>query len=194
MVASCCIGFLLPLTCLLDLGPGSHLEYAEDGSSFVTHWLVVYKPYMLEFLTSISKENITMSLTDHESALVGATSNGWRLPHGHSPSWVWNILDSVDPRYINIGFSEYASYVSWVKQHHPETQHILKKQTWRRNPIGGLGVVSFGRYLHPEGLCCPFSSALGLMRILGYQYVGFEIGHNDLCQYNDAQYETGYGV
>lgn len=174
---------------------GSRLEYAEDGSSFVTHSLVVYKPYMKEFLSSISKGNFTYRVAETASHAIGTITTGSRnLKNGPSTDWVWRILDSLDPQFINIGFSEYASYVSWVKQHHPESQHILSHRTWRRNPIGGLQALSLGRYLHPDGLCCPVSSMLGLMRVLGYQYVGFEIGHNAVCHYNDEQFSTGYGV
>ena len=39
---------------------------------------------------------------------------------GERDSWPWNILRNIDPEYIGYGFSEYASYVSWMLQTHPD--------------------------------------------------------------------------
>ena len=39
---------------------------------------------------------------------------------GERDSWPWNILRNIDPEYIGYGFSEYASYVSWMLQNHPD--------------------------------------------------------------------------
>ena len=69
------------------------LEMAPDGSSFVTHSLSVNKRRMEEFVQYLEK--------------------------GERDSWPWRILRSIDPNYIDMGFSEYASYISWMKQNHP---------------------------------------------------------------------------
>ena len=70
------------------------IEIAPDGSSFVTHSLSVKKSRMEELLQEFEK--------------------------GEKDSWPWKILQSITPKYIDIGFSEYASYVSWMIQNHPD--------------------------------------------------------------------------
>ncbi|CAD7699722.1 unnamed protein product [Ostreobium quekettii] len=163
---------------------GQDLEYAPDGTSFVTHWLVVYKPYMAEFLISIGGGNFTDN-----------PANALHLQMGEaSTRWVWRILDSIDPKFVETGFSEYASYVSWVKQNYPESQHVLKRRTWRRNPLGGKLAIIAGMYFRSDGLCCPMEWAVRLMRFFNYQYVGFEIGHYHVCGYTDERHDKGYGV
>ncbi|CAD7697958.1 unnamed protein product [Ostreobium quekettii] len=163
---------------------GHNLEYAADGTSFVTHWLVVYKPYMIDFLKSIGGTNFTDS-----------PANGPYLQmNSSSTRWVWRILDSLDDNAIDTGFSEYASYISWVKQNYPESQHIMGKQTWRRDPLGGAKAVTAGTRYREDKLCCPMEWSLSLMRFLNYQYVGFEIGHYGECHYTDRRYDKGYGV
>ena len=72
----------------------SSLEIAPDGTSFVTHSLSASKRHMEGLLQEFER--------------------------GEKGSWPWNILRSIDKDYIGFGFSEYASYVSWMIQNHPE--------------------------------------------------------------------------
>jgi hypothetical protein len=37
------------------------------------------------------------------------------------PSWASAILASLPPDSLDLGFSEYGAYASWVAAHHPET-------------------------------------------------------------------------
>ncbi len=151
------------------------LKRAPDGSSFVTHWMVVYKPFMHEFLSFLS------------SLPRGSTAVG-------KPPWVEAILRALPPDDIPMGFSEYASYASWLLEEHPDAVYVMPKKTWRRYPIGGIRTLSAIRYLSKEGLCCPPETLLAIMQAMKYQYSGFEAGHNEQCRYNDPKYADGYGV
>ena len=96
------------------------LESAPDGSSFVTHWAVVYKPFMLKMLAQLSSGS--------SSRAVGAP-------------WAWHILDSLDPLLLNQGFSEYATYISWVRQHFPKSQvraWVRARETLKRLRVSFL--------------------------------------------------------
>ena len=42
-----------------------------------------------------------------------------QFEQGEPGAWPWKILGAIDPDYIGFGFSEYASYVSWMLQNHP---------------------------------------------------------------------------
>lgn len=91
------------------------------------------------------------------------------------------------------GFSEYASYASWVMQHHRDSMYVEPKRTWSRHPAGGwLGMVAL-RLWHENGLCCPAQWMLSLMRMLGNTFVGFEIGHH-LCDATNDKYKEAYGL
>jgi hypothetical protein len=83
------------------------LRQAPDGSSFVTHWMLVDPALMAAFLGELSSP-------------------------GQPGSWPWNILAAAAPEDLELGFSEYASYNSWVQEHHPEAQHMLSRRTWVR--------------------------------------------------------------
>ncbi|KXZ47635.1 hypothetical protein GPECTOR_34g794 [Gonium pectorale] len=144
------------------------LEFAPDGSSFVTHWMVVYKPYLLEFLRELS---------DGDEPL----------------GWVWRILSSVEPSTADLGFSEYASYISWVRQRYPLSQRLAKRKTWVRHPFGQT-TVKLLRFLRHDRCCCPSPLLLSLVRTLGFVYTGYEVGHIEECRYSEPQHETSYGL
>lgn len=144
---------------------GKRLEYAHDGSSFVTHWMVVYKPYMAEFLRQLGAQG--------------------------GLSWAWRILEAVDPHVVELGFSEYASYISWVRQHYPESQLLVKKRTWVRHPLG-QGALRLAQRLHPLHCCCPPSWLIGLVKLIGYTYTGYEVGHIPRCRYTAPEFADGY--
>lgn len=148
----------------------SGLDFAPDGSSFVTHWMVVYRPYMLEFLTALSAGG-----------------------DGGPTAWVWRILSAVDARSAELGFSEYASYISWVRQHHPQSQRFAPRKTWVRHPFGQT-TVRLLRHLRPDGCCCPSWLLLKVVKALGFVYTGYEVGHIAECQYSVPQYALSYGL
>ena len=103
------------------------------------------------------------------------------------------VLDAVGRERIHKGFSEYASYASWVRQQHPEAMRLQPKN-WQRHPPGGRYFVSLQRILHPSGLCCPSRYLLDLMRARGNVFMGFEIGHDGFCQYNHPRHAESYGL
>ncbi|QDZ19170.1 hypothetical protein HOP50_02g16840 [Chloropicon primus] len=145
------------------------LEIAPDGTSYVTHSLSASKRYMEELLQQFEQG-------------------------GARDSWPWNILRSIDPEYIGFGFSEYASYVSWMIQNHPDEVKIKKRRTWSRYPPGAsLGVAAL-KLISPNHLCCPTDSFLSLVKPLGYEFMGFEIGHSSLCGYHNKEHEESYGL
>ena len=152
---------------------GRELENAPDGSSFVTHWMAVHRPWMEELLR----------------AFAGGAAAG--EPGGDQ--WPWRILDAVGRERVHKGFSEYASYASWVRQRHPEAMRLQPKN-WQRHPPGGRYFVSLQRLLHPSGLCCPSGYLLDLMRARGNVFMGFEIGHDAFCQYNHPLHAESYGL
>ena len=43
-----------------------------------------------------------------------------QFEQGEPGAWPWKILGAIDPDYIGFGFSEYASYVSWMLQNPSE--------------------------------------------------------------------------
>ncbi|EFJ41541.1 hypothetical protein VOLCADRAFT_107627 [Volvox carteri f. nagariensis] len=145
------------------------LEFAPDGTSFVTHWMVIYKPYLLEFLRELSND-------------------------GDGPTdWVWRILGAVEPRYADLGFSEYASYISWVRQHYPQSQRLASRKTWVRHPFGQR-TVSLLRLLRTDRCCCPNGMLLWLLRLLGLVYTGYEVGHIPECRYDASEHAMSYGL
>lgn len=72
---------------------GKGLELAPDGTSFVTHWMVMYQPYVEEFLS-------TLVSIEPRSKVVEIENNGSILSVHGSPQWVWRILDSLHPRML----------------------------------------------------------------------------------------------
>lgn len=143
------------------------VEIASDGSSFVTHQMVVHKPDLLQFLSALSH---------------GGNS---------TDSWVWKILGAVDPSSADLGFSEYATYQSWVKQNLPGSQHFQRSRTWVRYPFG-QGAVRAMAQLRRDRCCCPSGVLLTVMWLLGYEYVGYEVGHIAGCHYNDPHWQGSY--
>lgn len=131
--------------------------------------MVVHKPLMAEFLK-------TLQTSDDQ----------W--------SWVDNILASLPPDQLFQGFSEFASFISWVKQTYPDRQHILSKKTWRRQPAGGAWGIRLAAISHAHGLCCPALWQDALERLLGLTYYGFELGHHQLCRFHEVSSAGTYGL
>ena len=83
---------------------------------------------------------------------------------------------------LGYGFSEYASYVSYMIQNHPDEVKVKRRRTWTRYPPGAsLGVAAL-KLISPNHLCCPTDSFLKLVKPLGYEFMGFEIGHSSLLR------------
>ena len=65
------------------------------------------------------------------------------------------------------GFSEYASYNSFVRSRHPQSQRLAARKTWLRYGLGGEAALRAGRALSLSRLCCPSRNALLAARLLG---------------------------
>jgi hypothetical protein len=147
--------------------------FAEDGSSFVTHWIVVQKALMLRFLDALCPNA-------SEHAASGC-------------QWHTSILQNLPVAEISHGFSEYHSYVSFVKQNWPQTQYEMSRKTWMRQPLGGPLGVMLARMGTKGGLCCPTMWQHRLQSLAGYDYYGLEAGHHPECRWKDAQFHRYYG-
>ena len=116
----------------------------------------------------------------------------------HPPTWAKAILASLNPTRLDLGFSEYASYASYVATHHPETVEVVPHRTWTRHPLGpflgSFGIKILKRWSPVVGKCCPSAFAVRLMKLLGYQYGGFEVGHVASCGYDSPENQDSYGV
>eukprot|EP00210_Caulerpa_lentillifera_P001382 g1329.t1 len=155
---------------------GRPLRKAPDGSSFVTHWMVVQTARMIEFTKFL----------------------GSKTPSVHAPAnstWVWNVLSATREDQVHVGFSEYASYNSWVLDNYPDSVYLMENKTWSRYPLGGgdLG-MSLVAYLSDNKLCCPQDTIIKVMHSLGYQYFGVELSHHRVCKYHDPRFKNGYGI
>jgi hypothetical protein len=125
------------------------VEYPAGGQSYVAHWMMVYKPYMLEMLRSVS----------------GTTEPG---------TWPWKVLDSVQPGYRNVyyGLSEYTMYISWVLQNKPGSLEVMPRKDWNRvAPQKHQWLMDLG-----YKRCCPDDEIVALARKEGWAYLGWELG------------------
>ena len=93
--------------------------------------------------------------------------------------------------------TEYAAYASWVAAKHPESVELAPTRRWSRHPlgpvIGSLGVRA-QRMLNGNGLCCPGAGVVRWMKLFGYQYAGFEIGHVPSCGLDLPRHRDSYGL
>ncbi len=158
---------------------GEDMTYAADGTSYVTHQMVVDADIMNEMLDVFVKK---VKLTPMASSMSSSM-----------PRWATAILSSLDRKDLKLGFSEYASYASYVATRHPERVYTQPKKTWSRASGGKLG-ISLQRLINHDGLCCPGPSVLALMKSRGFNYVGHEIGHVEGCKYNSPEHEQSYGL
>ena len=135
------------------------------------------------------------------SVHIASSSSGGlekRRAEPHAPTWARAILASLNPDHLDLGFSEYASYASWVATHHPETVEVVPHRAWTRHPLGPMlgsfGIRILSRWSPAPGLCCPSAFAVRAMKLLGYQYGGFEAGHVRSCGYDAPEHARAYGL
>lgn len=140
---------------------------ASDGTSFVSHWIVVHKPLMKEFLAAVSA--------------------------GSGVPWPQQILRNLSEEDLWHGFSEFHSYISWVKQNHPEAIAEAERKTWSRQPVGGRWGVRMAAWLTKGGYCCPTRLQHRVQWLVGSQYYGLEVGHHDWCRKDAVQDQEFYG-
>lgn len=163
------------------------MSYAHDGTSFVTHWMVVHKPLMSSFLAALRPHPSHHSYITVTDAAFTRDSEQW--------SWIWNILEHLPDDDLFTGFSEYASYISWVQQNHPHRQHILGRKTWMRQPLGGKLGVWAAAASNWGWRCCPTKWQHWLMKAVGFVYYGMEAGHHGVCRFRQLAAKDGtYGL
>ena len=204
---------------------GEQMASAPDGSSYVTHTMTFERAFaeellgafadawedrirdepgrersfLPEFSANVFGEKKTRN--DAASRVDGASRDGGlekRRAEPHAPTWARAILASLNPDHLDLGFSEYASYASWVATHHPETVEVVPHRAWTRHPLGPMlgsfGIRILSRWSPAPGLCCPSAFAVRAMKLLGYQYGGFEAGHVRSCGYDAPEHARAYGL
>ncbi|CEF96838.1 unnamed product [Ostreococcus tauri] len=155
---------------------GEKMTYAKDGTSYVTHQMVVDADIVEEMLSVFARRATRMTGVFAEF-----------------PPWVTSILESANRKDLKLGFSEYASYASYVAAHHEDEVEVLPTKKWARASGGKLG-IALQRWTHKYGLCCPRPGVLKMMKSRRLDYVGHEIGHVDSCRYNSPEHEFSYGL
>ena len=160
---------------------GERLAAAPDGSSFVTHAMLLDRRHVDDMLRAFARS--------------GAASDG--DDDTQLPRWAAAILGALPskPRNaLHLGFSEYASYASWVAAHAPGEVQLAPRRLWTRHPLGSRWAVVAARAAHPAGLCCPTRRALAATAAQGWLYTGWEVGHVAwLCGYDHQRHAAGYG-
>ena len=172
---------------------GEPLASAPDGSSYVTHAMTFERAFAEELLGAFAD-----AWEDRIRDEAWTTREAFSREKARMPVWARAILASLNPSALDLGFSEYASYASWVATHHPETVEVVPHRTWTRHPLGPMlgssGIRILRRWSPDPRLCCPSAAAVRFMKLLGYQYGGFEVGHVGSCGYDRPEHARAYGV
>ena len=137
-------------------------EFPTNGRSYVAHNVMVYRPFLTEMLREIDAQRSP-----------GAPS----APAGLN--WPWRILATVQPGYKNVlvGFSEFTTYVSWVKQRYPDTLAEMSHKDW-----GRITPRKATREALYADNCCPTAKFLHLVAMKRtWAYLGWELGHSTEC-------------
>eukprot|EP00198_Chlamydomonas_reinhardtii_P007009 XP_001696345.1 predicted protein [Chlamydomonas reinhardtii] len=153
----------------------------SDGSSLVTHHILVYKPYMAQFLGNIT----------------GPQHAGKHL------GWAMSVLDAVaalrEMGEVNVGFSEYWSYLSWVQDNYPCTVAFARRREWTRTPATAPAPLPISvtparqrKLIEHIPICCPTASNLEATAGAGWLFTGYELGHHHHCNYHHPVFEQGY--
>ncbi|KAK3283593.1 hypothetical protein CYMTET_8716 [Cymbomonas tetramitiformis] len=153
---------------------GREWELFEDGSSFVAHHMVVNKAYMCEMIDQLSSD----SPSDPNS-------------------WIYNIVRNAGytRAELKLGFSEYATYISWVMQNHPGTQHVVPSKRWEREPRYARSYLELRHEWYGWEPCCPTWWQLWNARWIDrLAYVGYEAGHIPMCKLHDSEHAITYGL
>lgn len=148
---------------------GQRMKYPPIGS-FVGHRMVVKKSLMLQLLKELK---------------------------GNGRSWQENVVAHVDDANVYTGFSEYATYGSWMVKKHASEAYVKPRVTWIRN---------LEWEIPKSDPCCPedvhFDGFFAKSRY-GVNYVGVEVGHISdpkygdaykVCNSHDDKYKVAYGL
>jgi len=169
---------------------GSRLRRAKDGSSFITHHMVVDVAALRDMLAVFAS-------SEPAKCADPAGAGGPRA--AAMPRWAAAVLCSLDTDNLHTGFSEYASYASWVAdtQGHKGGVVYVPQGAWTRHPFNWRTALVFTRGWHPSRLCCPTRALLAnaARRDGRWEFTGFEVGHHSrLCGYNRRVHgHHGYG-
>jgi hypothetical protein len=79
---------------------------------------------------------------------------------------------------LSTGFSEYATYLSWVRERHPGSQRLAGSATWSRFGPGGWDAVVAAARAAPGGLCCPTPQQLQVC-CRKPPAASWDVGHTD---------------
>ena len=106
------------------------------------------------------------------------------------PAWPWCWRASEDSPHL--GFSSTAYAPGRVET--PERGGGARR-AWSSPPGSlidrlGIGLAMVNR----DGLCCPGPASVRAMKLLGYQYAGFEIGHVASCGLDLPRHRDSYGL
>ena len=171
---------------------GAHLRRAKDGSSFVTHHMVVETATLRAMLAVFAASQPAKC----------ADPGGAGGPRAAAmPRWAAAILCSLDADHLHTGFSEYASYASFFAESlGPGASGqvaVVPAGAWTRHPFNWRTSVVFSRLWHPSGLCCPTRALLANAAAKNprWEFTGFEVGHHArLCSYDRRTHSHhGYG-
>jgi len=151
---------------------GEPLTMAPDGTSFVTHSMVVDAHHARAMLAAFARSPAAAACAPLAPALprwAAAVLCALPVPGGNATA-----ADAV-----HLGFSEYASYAAWVDRH--AFQDVLHvdgpAERWSRHPAGGRWAVAASRLADARGRCCPSRRLLAATQRRGWLYAGFEVGH-----------------
>ena len=186
---------------------GSKVSYAPDGSSLVVHHMLVYKPIMHELIHRIGQLDVhtwriqndtslsirKRAVCSEAASVTGKRSGAKPAPSSCMPSWSTTILDSASERELTFGFSEYTTYASYALQKHPRLYATASTCTWRRTPyLYSLSARIVKYIFDARAPCCPTAAWLLVHRWLGFEFIGYEIGHQaDVCRFDPQQPEYG---
>lgn len=170
---------------------GTRLRRAPDGSSFITHSMVVD--------TSSLRDMLAVFASSEPAKCADPGGRGGPRA-GVMPRWAAAVLCALDAEHLHTGFSEYASYASWVAdtQGHKGGIVYVPPGAWTRHPFNWRTALVFSRGWHPTGLCCPtraLAANAAKAKRGKWEYTGFEVGHHArLCGYNRRTHgHHGYG-
>jgi len=151
---------------------GKDLIYpASELGSYVAHTWVAFRPFLKELLDTFGFDTVR----EHPKRDV--------MPQNITAAWVENIVQCLNPERPHMGFGESCSYISHVIGHHRDAVDIQTVTTWIRN-MWKMHEASL------DGYCCPTQQMMDIYARTTYEFVGFELGHeeNKQCGYRHDPY------